>query len=325
LRESELESEASTSESEELAEQHASETSSVSTSVSTSDADITKSATESAAVDVPDDVDELGKESEARFREIERSNVISEGLASAAEMKAKKSTGEYKPASVVLSRPSSQVGGTQFLLGDDEVSSSLLETASTAERKRRSERAKAANLLVAWARKNHDELNPYEKFSTTVEPRFRAVGSSRPTSRSSAARRVSFPGSGVWISGKKCGNVTWWSDSRVTCVVPAGVGGHLSVRLLSPTDNGLAAEIVNNETTFVSYELPEVVAINQDFGFQGTVINANVSNLGPINSKVVAFVGKRECARTTRISESVSFICFCCFSLFGTCSLFLVW
>ena len=316
-REHQLASEASTSESDELSEQELSE------QAAGSDDDApaaptpppSSSSSSSALAALPDNLDDLAKRSEARFREISRVNEISTGLASAvttARSVAAKSS-EYQPASVVLSRDNAQ---TQYIMGD----SSLLEI--HAEKDRRRERAKAASQLVAWAKKIHDETNPYEKFSTTVEPRFRSLSSgfASGAKRSSSSRaaitrssRSTFSGSGVWINGVKCGNVTWWSDSRVTCIVPPGVGGHLSVRVLSPTDNGLAAEIQNNATTFLSYDLPIVDTINHDFGRHGTVIDANVTNLGPMGMEIsagrnggaiVAYVGERPCARTTRTSAT---------------------
>ena len=87
----------------------------------------------------------------------------------------------------------------------------------------------------------------------------------------------------------------------MTCIVPPGVGGHVNVKVVSPVDGGASAEILANQTTFLSYTPSLVESVDVNYGFHGTIIVAQGSNFGNFSTPT-AFIGTRKCTQTTRLS-----------------------
>ena len=255
-----------------------------------------------AAIPIPDDLETLGEESAARFREMKgavHSNSMRFSESPTIEFNQQKAS-NYLPPSVSISRSATPSNnGGKFIVE----STSLLEIDERIgdgerEHTRQLKRAKAAHRLSEWAQRNRDSSNPYEKYymqNDNEASRFRF----RAQRTAGVAKKFA---SGVWINGVECGNVTWVSDSKVTCIVPPGVGGHLKVDVISPVDGGLSAEIFHNDTTFMGYTLPMVQKVDYDYGPHGTVVIANGTNFGN-TSNVVAYVGQRECSKTVRLSS----------------------
>ena len=257
-----------------------------------------------AVVDIPDDLETLAEKSAKRFRD---NKVVDTAVKIVSSIKEKSNNDNkdlrfreissttdapasfagYRAPNVVVSRPS---GASQFIMDD-----SFLEVDE--DTSRRFNRAKAASRLSEWAQKSRGaSVDPYEKF--IASPRFREV--KRP---SKAGKKTSFL-PGVWINGKACLNVTWVSSKKITCIVPPGVGGHVDVKLVSPVDGGLAAELSNNRTTFLSFSPALVESVDVNYGFHGTVIVATGSNFGNFSSQVAtAYIGDRACVATTRLSS----------------------
>jgi hypothetical protein len=261
-----------------------------------------------APTPIPEDLETLGEQSAARFREIESASLsntaptieISSSLSNKKQnsmrFRSTESASAYLPPKVTLSRSDGPQIGGRFIV---ESTNFLEVNEMEKEYARRLKRANAAYRLSEWAKRSHENNNPYEKYydtDTASATSFRF----RENRRKASGAPFS---SGVWVNGHACGNVTWVSDSKVTCIVPPGVGGHLRVDVVSPVDGGLSAEIFHNETTFLSYAVPEVQQLNNNYGPRGTVIIANGTNFGNA-SALVAYVGDRECVMTTRLSDN---------------------
>jgi hypothetical protein len=243
-----------------------------------------------------DKLDHLAEESAKRFRDTElntndqaspsmRFRQSSDGASNVVPSMMKALPTGYVSPQVVVSRNSDL---SQFIFEDN-----LLEVdQKTNDEKRRLKRAQAAYRLSEWAQKSRN-ADPYEPF--VAAPRFREERHTKTITGSKTFSR------GVWINGVPCSNVTWVSDSKITCIVPEGVGGHLNVKLVTPMDGGVAAEILNNETTYLSYTPALVESVDIDIGYYGTIIVAKGSNFGNF-SIPTAYIGNRPCTETTRLS-----------------------
>jgi hypothetical protein len=166
-------------------------------------------------------------------------------------------------------------------------------------------RLRAAHRLSRWVH----NANPYASFSPSRqihndEHRFRA-------SMTALMRKKQPFKAGVWVSGRPCVNVTWVSDSRVTCIVPAGVGHHLTVKVVSPVDGGVAAQVKSTKLSApaLSYDAPTVGSVNIPVGKAGDLLTIKGKDFAMSNAtgklvKPVAFIGRHACDRTEFMSTT---------------------
>merc|ERR1711871_163675 len=135
---------------------------------------------------------------------------------------------------------------------------------------KRAKRLSAARRLSQWVHK----ANPYSSFSKSYQETHSSEHRFMESAISMTGKKKAFK-AGVWISGKPCTNVTWVSDSQVTCIVPAGVGHDLSVKVVSPVDGGIAAQIFSTElhaSAKLSYDAPTVNSVSPSVGKAGDVL-----------------------------------------------------
>lgn len=150
------------------------------------------------------------------------------------------------------------------------------------------------------------EHNPYRSF-LHKRMRFAAEDQSNASrvdnnSTVAAHHNITFA-TGVWIGDVPCDIVTWVSDTRVECVVPAGVGAAKHVRVVTPGDGGLEA----TGDVEVSYERCDVTEVvpNRGSPLGGANLTIRGIDFGlAMPDELHVFIDGRACESTVWISNA---------------------